>query len=180
MNVVKHLENYLGEIDRSIKIINNSYNISVSIFQHQPCEGLKTFSTLGLNKYYLNYKSRFELIFICDSKQDENVISVLLLSISNYLIKKHTPILRGEVILLPNKIEKSEMNSLYVSLPFYFHDDFQTCKNEDEVVVFPLLIPIYEKEKELIERKGWECFEEFLVKNNVDNLWDFNREEYRW
>ncbi|KLS55506.1 suppressor of fused family protein, partial [Neisseria gonorrhoeae ATL_2011_05-08] len=44
------------------------------------------------------------------------------------------------------------MDALYVSAPFYFDDDFQVCYGEHYNIVFPLLVPLYKQEAELVEK----------------------------
>ena len=72
------------------------------------------------------------------------------------------------------------MDALYISCPFYFSDDFQVLEAEDNNVVFPLLVPIYKSEAKNIAQNGWSKFEQFLVDNYVDNLWDLHRQEINW
>ena len=72
------------------------------------------------------------------------------------------------------------MDALYVSAPFYFDDDFQVCYSEHYNIVFPLLVPLYKQEAELVEKKGWNAFEQFLLDNEVDNLSDMNRKPFVW
>ncbi|HEZ6058338.1 TPA: suppressor of fused domain protein, partial [Neisseria meningitidis] len=55
MITVEHLEHYLGEIENGIKCLDRRYHLSVSVFPSQPYKGVTTFSTLGLNRYDLNY-----------------------------------------------------------------------------------------------------------------------------
>ncbi|SUA20352.1 Uncharacterised protein [Neisseria gonorrhoeae] len=45
------------------------------------------------------------------------------------------------------------MDALYVSAPFYFDDDFQVCYGEHYNIVFPLLVPLYKQEAELVEKR---------------------------
>ncbi len=97
------------------------------------------------------------------------------------MIDNRKPILRGEIIRLPRVIiEGSKMDALYVSAPFYFDDDFQVCYGGHYNTVFPLLVPLYKQEAELVEKKGWNAFEQFLLDNEVDNLSDMNRKPFVW
>lgn len=181
MIIVEHLEHYLGEIESGIKCLDRRYHLSVSVFPSQPYKGVTTFSTLGLNRYDLNYKSRFELIFTCSEEWNKENIAAFLSGVAEYLIDNRQPILRGEIIQLPRVIiEGSKMDALYVSTPFYFDDDFQVCYGEHYNIVFPLLVPLYKQEAELVEKKGWNAFEQFLLDNEVGNLSDMNRKPFVW
>nr|WP_308076030.1 suppressor of fused domain protein [Neisseria polysaccharea] len=48
------------------------------------------------------------------------------------------------------------------------------------LIVFPLLVPLYKQEAELVEKKGWNAFEQFLLDNEVGNLSDMNRKPFVW
>ncbi|MBP2619548.1 suppressor of fused domain protein [Chryseobacterium jejuense] len=88
---------------------------------------------------------------------------------------------RGDVISFDFTItSETKMNSLYFTLPFYFDEDLQQLDIEERSVIFPLIIPVYYGEAQLIRDKGWNSFETFLEENEVDNLWDLNREPYVW
>lgn len=181
MMVVEHLEKHLGKIARSSWPEERKYNISVSIFPNQPFERMNTYSTLGLNFYDVGFKSNFELLFVCSDIWNELEISAFLQRVAEYLVSNRKAILRGDIVYLPRTvINGSQMKALYVAIPFYFDDDIQAISDGEKSVVFPLLIPIYEKEAELVETKGWNAFEDFLEDNQVDNLWDLKRKPFSW
>jgi len=179
MKVVEHLEKYIGEIARSIDINDKQYQITISLYDNTPFEDIRTFSTLGVNRYFISYY--YEFIFVCMAKYNENEISSFLTSLSEYLINGKIRVNRGDVLSFDfTMTSETKMNSFYFSLPFYFDDDLQDLKLKDRSVVFPLIIPIYSSEALLIEQKGWEKFEEFLEDNEINDLWDLNRNEYSW
>jgi hypothetical protein len=72
------------------------------------------------------------------------------------------------------------MNSLYFTLPFYFDDNLAQLRLEDKTVIFLQIIPVHQEEAELIREKGWNAFEEFLEKNEINDLWDLKRDKYSW
>ncbi|MCQ9641432.1 suppressor of fused domain protein [Chryseobacterium sp. WG14] len=179
MKVIEHLEKYIGEISRGADIVDKKYDLTISLYDNIPFEGIRTFITLGLNRYFIDYY--FELIFVCKSNYDENEIASFLTSFSEYLIDGKKGILKGDVITFDFTLtSETKMNSLYFTLPFYFDYDLQELQLEDRAVIFPLIIPIYNEEAELIREKGWNSFEEFLEENEIDDLWDLNRESYSW
>lgn len=181
MNVIKHLETHIGKIEKGYIDQERQNRISVSTFSDQPFNDLKTYSTLGLNRYNLGYKSFFELLFVCHKSYNAEKTSSFLSHFADYLINNRYYLLRGDVIPLPRKIiDSSDMDCLYISLPFYFDTDIQVLHTEDRNIVFPLLIPIYSSEAKIIEQKGWDSFEDFLSKIEADNLWDLNRAPYVW
>lgn len=179
MDVVEHLEKYIGKISRAKDVLDKKYNISISICDNLPFEGLKTYATLGLNNYFIGYY--FEFVLVCGEKFNESEVVSFLTSFSEYLIDSKSTVLRGNVLIFDFPIiSETEMNSLYFALPLYFNDDFQDLKSKDKNIIFPLIIPIYEEEALLIKEKGWNCFEDFLESSEVNNLFDFGRNRYNW
>lgn len=180
MEIIEHIENYIGEISYGIEV-KSKYPISISCFNNKPMDNLNSFVSLGLNKFNLNYKSNFELLFVCGRNFSDRNIASLLVWLSELMIEQKHAILNGEIIFLPQVISpETKMNCLLVYTPFYFPNDFQVAKTKNGNVVFPLLIPIYLEEAKLIQEKGIESFEKFLLSNHIDNLWDMNRSYFSW
>ncbi|KPH14073.1 suppressor of fused domain protein [Chryseobacterium sp. ERMR1:04] len=179
MKVVEHLEKYIGTISRATDIVDKKYNLTISVYDNIPFEEIRTYSTLGMNRYFIDYY--YEFIFVCMAKYNENEIASFLTSFAEYLIDAGNGVRRGDVLSFDfTMTSQTQMNSLYFTLPFYFDDNLQQLKLENKNVIFPLIIPIYNEEAQLIKEKGWNSFEEFLEENEVDNLWDLNRDKYFW
>ncbi|GEJ48146.1 suppressor of fused domain protein [Chryseobacterium sp. ON_d1] len=179
MKIVEHLEKHIGKISNAVNITDKKYEITVSLYDNIPFEKVRTYSTLGMNQYFVGYY--FELIMVCDDKFNKNEIASFLTSLSEYFIDNKKGIRRGDVMTLGfSMTSETKMNSLYFTLPFYFDDDLQQLKLEDKTVIFPLIIPVYNEEALLINKKGWNSFETFLEDNEIDNLWDLKREPYIW
>ncbi|SHM65632.1 suppressor of fused domain protein [Chryseobacterium polytrichastri] len=179
MRIVKHLEQYIGTISRATDIVDKKYNLTISVYDNIPFEEIRTYSTLGMNRYFIDYY--YEFIFVCMAKYNENEIASFLTSFAEYLIDAENGVRRGDVLSFDfTMTSQTQMNSLYFTLPFYFDDNLQQLKLENKNVIFPLIIPIYNEEAQLIKEKGWNSFEEFLEENEVDNLLDLNRDKYFW
>ncbi|ASK30158.1 hypothetical protein CEY12_08540 [Chryseobacterium sp. T16E-39] len=179
MIVVEHLEKYIGEISRVKDVLDKKYNLTISLYDNIPFEDIRTYSTLGMNHYFIDYY--YEFTFVCMSKYNENEIASFLTSFVEYLIDNKKGVLHGDVISFNfTMTSETKMNSLYFTLPFYFDNDFQELILENKGVVFPLIIPIYQEEAQLIREKGWNAFEEFLEKNEINDLWDLKRNKYYW
>lgn len=177
--IVEHIEKFVGHI--SYGTIRNEFDkVNIAIINDKPICGLKTFVTLGLHYHDMNYKSRFELVFVCNHQIQDTEITSFLLWFANLMIEEQRPLLRGQVIFLPRQIGESLMNALYVATPFYFDKEFQVIKNKGDNVIFPLLVPIYESEAKLIQGKGWKKFENFLYQEQIDNLCDLSRQSFKW
>lgn len=180
--MINHIEKYIGIISHGSKSDSGSqYKLNIATILYSLGKDLKTYITLGLSKYDLNYKSRFEIVFICSSKYDENQIFSFLRWLAETIIENKKILLRGQVIYLPRSIvDSTKMDAVYVSAPFYFDDGFQVYYDEHYNTVFPLLVPLYKQEAELVETKGWNIFEQFLLDNEIDNLWDMERKPFNW
>ncbi|MDR4954652.1 suppressor of fused domain protein [Chryseobacterium sp. ES2] len=179
MKIVKHLEKYIGEISNAINITDKRYEVTISLYENIPFEEIRTYSTLGLNRYFVGYY--FEFILVCENKFSKDEIASFLTSFSEYVIEQKINVQRGDVISFDfTMTSETKMNSLYFTLPFYFDENLQQLDLEERSVIFPLIIPVYNEEAQLIREKGWNSFEEFLEENEIDNLWDLNREVYVW
>lgn len=179
MKIVEHIENYIGEITNAINITDKRYDITISLHEQTPFDEVRTFSTLGLNRYFVEYY--FEFILVCRNLFSKNQIASFLTSFSEYLIERDKGVKRGDVLSFDFTImSETEMNSLYIALPFYFDDNLQQLELEEKSVIFPLIIPVYYEEAQLIREKGWNSFEDFLEENEIDDLWDLQRDRYSW
>lgn len=65
---------------------------------------------------------------------------------------------------------------LYAALPVYYDDDFNSVvvENGDSVAIV-WLVPITSGEAQFVAERGWEKFEQELIKRDPD-LMDMNRE----
>ena len=125
--MINHVEKYIGTISHGSKSDSGSqYKLNIAAIPSSPNSDLKTYITLGLSKHDLNYKNRFEILFVCSLKYDENQIFPFLRWLAETIIENKKILLRGQVIYLPRSIvDSTKMDALYVSAPFYFDDDFQ-------------------------------------------------------
>ncbi|WP_333597404.1 suppressor of fused domain protein [Chryseobacterium flavum] len=179
MKIVEHLETYISKISRGISIVDRKYKISISVYDNCPYDSHRTFTTLGLSHYFIDYY--YEFILVCKSRFNENEIASFLTSFSEFLLDNKKGIKRGDVMTFDfNITSETKMNSLYFTLPFYFDDELQQLELEDRKVIFPIIIPIYDEEAELIKEKGWETFEAYLEENEIDNLTDLGRSQFTW
>ncbi|MCS3532911.1 suppressor of fused domain protein [Chryseobacterium sp. JUb7] len=177
--LVEHLEKHIGIISRGADIVDKKYNITISIYDNIPFEDIRTYSTLGMNRYFIDYY--YEFIFVSMAKYDKDEIASFLTSFAEYLIDNKKRVLHGDVISFSfTMTSETKMNSLYFTLPFYFDDNLSQLRLEDKTVIFPLIIPVYQEEAELIREKGWSSFENFLEENEINDLWDLERDKYSW
>ena len=184
MNLIKHIEKYLGNIIGGESVTIEEYGKIILLqFENQPFEEVITHMTLGLSNHNLRLNDqkevRLEVMISVYHEQNSSTINDLLLYVSNKMLVNHKAILRGQVIHLPDNILLGSFSSLYVSNPVFFEDEFASLKEIEPNIVFAWLFPIYENEADFIQREGWNKFEDFLQENEIDNFWDLNRDKFR-
>lgn len=86
--MINHIEKYIGTISHGSKSDSGSqYKLNIAAIPSSPNRDLKTYITLGLSKHDLNYKSRFEILFVCYLKYDENQIFPFLRWLAETIIE---------------------------------------------------------------------------------------------
>ncbi|QIH34486.1 suppressor of fused domain protein [Sphingobacterium sp. DR205] len=186
MEIIKHIEKYLGTITEGESVTLEDYGkLTLLKFIRQPFENVTTYVTLGLSNHILNIKEnknvRMEVLASVYTKQENNFINDLLIYISNKMLINHKAILRGQVISIPKKVLGNNLfDSVYVSIPVFFEEEFASIKGTDPDIVFAWIFPIYKSEADSIHKDGWCKFEEFLEENEIGNLWDLNRDKFQW
>lgn len=184
MDLIEHIEKYLGTITGGESVIIEEYGKIILLqFENQPFEDIITHMTLGFSNHNLHINEqkevRMEVIISVCKEQNNITLDDLLIHISNKMLINHKAILRGQVIPIPSTISLGSFSSLYVSIPVFHDDDFASLKDVEPNIVFAWLFPIYENEAEFIQREGWNRFEDFLQENDIDNFWDLTRNEFR-
>lgn len=181
--VIRHIEDYLGTISYGFGRTLNQPLTELYVAAVLGKYDFNTYVTLGLSECDLNYKSLFELVFVCrkESGEAEQEIADFLFWFAAMLILQKKALKRGEAICLNRQIcSFSQINAVYIAAPFYFDDGFQVLTHQPKSVVFPLLVPLYHQEAVRIRETGWQRFEDYLLENNVDNLDDLKREAFVW
>lgn len=178
-SVAEHLEHYLGEVSYGWSDDKSSHKMQVVSFKKQPAEGIVTYSTLGLSEVELNLprerKIRQELVISAHESFPSEEIAGLMLSCAEQLMDRGQAILRGGVID-PSRplIKGATVSAVYATNPTPFDEGFAQFSNVTPSVVFVLLVPITSSERLLIEREGWNWFEDTLESQDPD-IWDFSR-----
>lgn len=180
MKLINHIEKYLGEIQEGQALEDAKYNVSMSIFKNTPFEQVNTYTSLGLSNYVLfrnNKKYRMEIVFGAENTFDKISISKFLLNFVESLIQSQVSPYKGDFFRFGESIyPQSSMNSLYVTTPIFYPEEFQTLEIKGEKIIFPWVFPIYEQEVDYIIEKGYGNFESLLEEKRVDTFWDLFRE----
>ena len=178
MELIEHLEKYLGPITTGRSLKHPSYKLQVVKFENQPEQDIMTFSTLGLSKYNLkmsdNQYIRQELLVAVSKEYKDEEVASFLLSFAEHVIASKRCLLRGDVIGPgPPIIEGVQANGVYASVPVIFDSEFYEAKGNVNTI-FVWLIPVLTEEIEFIHEYGWSNFEDKLEQVYC-NFWDLNR-----
>lgn len=179
--LVEHIEKHLGKISISwiTEDISVPGKIQIIKFMETPAKGITTFITLGLSKHLLQMpsgkKCRQELVICANSNSNaEDLISILLM-LGYRTSVSHKAILRGGIEYIGRSLtENPEMSYLYACVPFVFPESFDLLSTATYSIMFPLLIPIYDKEAEIIGKNKKGYFEKILDEQETD-LFDIKR-----
>ncbi|WP_343643670.1 suppressor of fused domain protein [Chryseobacterium sp.] len=180
MNLIEHIEKYLGAITSGESVNNDEFGKLIFCrFDNQPDNNITTYLTLGLSDHILNIKEdkqvRMEILTSIYSSQENSKIYDLLLYVADKMLRTHRAILRGQVIDIPDNIfDNKEFTSVYVSVPVFFEDDFASFKVSTPATIFAWIFPLYENESNFINKNGWNKFEDELEVSDCD-FWDLNR-----
>jgi len=181
--LIDHLEAFLGPIETGWRLDESGGPLSfdVALFQRGPTADTVSFSTVGLSDYSLRSSRsgkaiHHELVIVAKKDFGARNVPALLQQVGMEAIQGERAYLRGDVIGPRDDLFRgTDKVALYVSAPSCFPDSFARIETADGViVVFAWLIPITRDEVSLVNREGWERFEDSLVASDTD-LMDFNR-----
>lgn len=173
MNIIEHVEKFLGKISQGWKDTGAADGLQVVSFQNSPFEGVDAFMTIGLSRHELcisdKRKVRQELIWPVSGPNLPDLIVSCLFFICEFIIKDHGPLLRGHVIRLPKEVsERLGFDALYCAIPVFLDDDFATFNDSQPPTVIVWLMPIYKSEADFVDANGWDKFEDMLEEEGTD------------
>jgi hypothetical protein len=181
-DLIHHFEGYLGPIEVGWKDSDGSaWPFHVVRFSGGPIQNTVTYSTLGLSETALQSpvsekQIRHELLIMVRSRYADRNIPAILHQVGTEAIATGRPYLRGDVLGPRGTLVRgTDMAALYVSLPVYLPDAFDTYKSPEGIpVVLAWLIPITGTEAHFLHANGWQEFEESLC-NLEPDLLDLSR-----
>ena len=174
--LVDHLERFLGGIVDGWKYIDSERRSLFDVVRYNgPFKGGSAFSTLGLSKYPLSSRvsgKKLRCEFIMLTRDLGEWIPRLLDQVGSEFVQSGFAPLRGDVIGPRGRMaDEYEMTSLYSSIPIYLPEEFSSCELPNgEQIVFIWMIPIYDREAELVKDRGWRFFEQELERLDPDLL----------
>ena len=179
MNIIEHIETYLGEIANGFILEEGNIRIRALEFNNTPIPDVNTYLTLGVSNFefhrYAEKKYKQEYLFAAHKSFNKSDIASMLLTFSQSIIEKRIALLRGEVIGEKQLISDIQANALYVSIPVFWDDEFDTFYGSTPPTSFIWLMPIMSDEYHFIKSNGWNAFEDKLEVTDCD-FWNLNRE----
>lgn len=182
--VIDHLERHLGVIKRGWQTDERGRRMPFQVveFSSGPWTGTAVFATLGVNRHDLHSRNsgkrlRHELVMITNASWAAGTAPALLQRTGLTCLENDHGLLRGDTIDCDGPfLEGSSLTWLYVASPAYLPDDFASCIDAGETVIFAWVVPISEREADFVGRAGWAAFEQLLVEADPD-LTDLLRPE---
>lgn len=176
--LVEHLEQYVGRIEgaEAFSKSESSPKIKVLSYEDVPTRPWGAYTTLGLSDHVLSSGNsrgmRMELVTFWDfeTRKDWDP-GLVLATVAGNCLESHAAVTLGDVIPLPQAIAPgSELDHVYVILPFLLPEEFETFHGLDESVIFPLLLPVTTAEAQFIRSNDKYAFEDYLDVRDVPIL----------
>lgn len=180
MNIIDHVESFLGSICKGWTLSEQTDAIQVVRFADQPFPGVSTFVSLGLSRKPLLMPNgrnvRQELVFSADARYSEDEVASFMLTFCEFILARQQPLLRGDVVGPSSLIVKSaDKNAVYATIPTIFPDGFRTFSDSGSDTVLVWLIPLASSEADFVKSYGWSRFEDILEAKDPD-LTNLNRD----
>jgi hypothetical protein len=154
---------------------NEQSKIDIVFMEDKPCNGEKTYATVGLCNYDIgkiidNKPLRIEIIGACVSEFDcfANIISTCAFNIINSGNKCYPGAIFPDIVKMYYPEVKMK-HILFVS-PFLWDNVLTTFDFEDKKVTWLQAIPISEEEYAYAEKHGIEALEDKLEEADIDIL----------
>ena len=174
--IVDHFEDELGPIAHGYSAQDNS-GVQIIQFERGPMPGTRVLATLGLSHHTLALGSRGktvrqELVMVFRENDARRRLPAVMHDVATSAIARHRGYSRGEVIGPRGPLpELPCYEALYVAPPVYFPDSFHVFESDGErPIVIAWLVPITHGEAHLVQRRGWQFFEDQLEAQDPDLL----------
>jgi hypothetical protein len=175
LNLLEHMEHYLGEITRGWSEDDRGrMPFQLVEFAGAPGAGPCPVGTIGLSRHELHFSRtgkpvREELIMLLSSTDVTERALAILDDLASEALGTHHAYAPGQVIRPRGPVvEGSEMEALYVAAPSYLPDEFGSVDTPDGTVLFAWILPISRAEAEFVETNGRIQFERLLESLDPD------------
>lgn len=174
--LLRHYEQFLGEIKGAEYVSQGAGGtVQILLFRDQPEPGLNCAVTFGLSAVQVALGSpptrngRMELLICADATIEIPRLAGPLLVVARRAMKyRRLPdmhdVLEGEGAVSENPL----FEHIYLTNPGYFPAEFDECKSVSPPVEIFQLLPISNRERDMIVGEGWKCFERGASAQDID------------
>ncbi|PEK56603.1 suppressor of fused domain protein [Bacillus pseudomycoides] len=159
---------------------NSISNIDILSTGDKPCEGVTSYSTIGLYMHSIGRSidgKSLRVEIVGASATTYNNYANVLATCAFCVINSKMPIYPGQIFLdvLKFYYPNSEMKHMFFVPPFLWEDQLQTIDFPDKKVAWLLAVPILEKEYLFAQQNGSNKLEDLFEQNEID-IFDIERE----
>ncbi|MCR8858481.1 suppressor of fused domain protein [Bacillus pseudomycoides] len=159
---------------------NSISNIDILSTRDRPCEGVTSYSTIGLYMHSIGRsidEKSLRVEIVGASATTYNNYTNVLATCAFCLINSKMSIYPGQIFLdvLKFYYPNSEMKHMFFVPPFLWEDQLQTIDFPDKKVAWLLAVPISEKEYLFAQQNGSTKLEDLFEQNEID-IFDIERE----
>ncbi|PEP55849.1 suppressor of fused domain protein [Bacillus pseudomycoides] len=159
---------------------NSISNIDILSTRDKPCEGVTSYSTIGLYMHSIGRsidEKSLRVEIVGASATTYNNYTNVLATCAFCVINSKMSIYPGQIFLdvLKCYYPNSEMKHMFFVPPFLWEDQLQTIDFPDKKVAWLLAVPISEKEYLFAQQNGSTKLEDLFEQNEID-IFDIERE----
>ena len=177
--LIDHLERRLGQLTSGWKgaVREGLPTVNVGCFTGGVFTDTTGYATVGLSRVPLHrpgHEGHLFLEFIAAEHGPDDVALSMFPRALEFVVSRcldtREAVLRGNVLNLPEDIvQGSRFTSLYAAVPVYYDVDFKSVvvENGDSVAIV-WLIPVTSDEAQFVVDRGWDQFEDELLKRDPD------------
>lgn len=184
--LIEHLESRLGVIAGAWKGADGTGQprVNVAYMTGGKFENVTSYASIGLSRtplYLEGDEKPYHVEFMAGEHLQGEVADSFfpraLEEVVDVCLKDRRLIVRGEVLQVPSMLTLNErFKYFYAALPVYYDPDFKSVDVEDGAkVAIVWLVPITEAEARFVLDRGWDVFEQELMKRDPD-LFDLGRD----
>lgn len=156
---------------------NNHIDLLSSI--NQPCNGVTSYSTIGLYEYSIGYSIgqkplRVEIVGACASEYEHfpNILAACAFHVINSKVSISPGIIFEGIV--ESYYPDIEVKHILFMPPFLWEDSLSTLDLDDKQIAWLLAVPISENENLFAKNNGAEALENLFEQEQID-IFDLER-----
>jgi hypothetical protein len=180
--LIEYIENVLDTESIEWRLENFSTRVKVAQIRGRPIAQSGTCITIGISHYLLHLgggkETRQELVLCAYGKSEIERLVTFLLVFSEFLIKEHNALRRGQVIFRPEKLlPESQIEAVYTIAPQRLGNCFAGFQESTLGIEFMGLVPLHASEVDYVKEFGKNRFERLFESHGTSFL-DLQRDPW--